>query len=862
MTQHKPLMLFSWRDVRDRMSSEDKTAPWHQWDADLFGLRVYTDQPEDVIEALIDRLGPAFDPENLRVDLISTHDHPRHLPVELLPASDADPRPPRVERPLWASSRIEAHPTVSDDNAAIGAFFSFKGGVGRTTTCFATLVQLLDRQYPARVLYIDADVEAPGLTWMVGPEERLSWVDALALVHDSDDWQRDALPLIAERVGVSQVGLELSAGRREFYFMPAVRWMAQIERIPVTPEQAIRRHGRSWVIGDLMIALAKALALDAVLVDLRAGITEFASPLMLDPRTRNILITSCAEQSVRGTLRAMQQVEARTSWPAELDVIVSQVPRTGDDLFADINRRIDNAWADEASDEGVPPTVHRVGFTEELLVFDDLQRVADRLAGTSLSEVATALADRLVSVSGPRHDAPESGAQATNHRLAELAKRFEFAENNATLGLLPIPPLRNLVRVAPDHLPAAVVLGSKGAGKTFTWAQMVVAGRWQDFSEAVGERADVSGDVRVFPLLAPVHLGDDLRERVKDAEHRVRAPGAGSIEISDLLHTLQHINQCDDGLAFWLKAIASRLGLDATAAQSLRAIDQALRARNQRIVLVIDGIEDALQVGPARPMNTAQQVVLRGLMVDLVNQLRDLGTRQLGIVVFIRRDLARSAILQNFGQFEARHEAVALSWSPADALRLIHWLLAQTGWTLLDPQIVVTSPYETLAEKLHPFWGEKLGGQREAYTDRWVIGALSDLNGRFQARDLVRLVQSASRISGQLPLPPSALRSAVEECSAKKVEELAQEVEQLAPVFETLKNLDEASRTIPVSRDKLALEDDAIEFLEDQGILFFDPKEELYYMPEIIRHGLGFTLLRRGRARVISLQRAAARRPR
>jgi hypothetical protein len=48
-----------------------------------------------------------------------------------------------------------------------------------------------------------------------------------------------------------------------------------------------------------------------------------------------------------------------------------------------------------------------------------------------------------------------------------------------------------------------------------------------------------------------------------------------------------------------------------------------------------------------------------------------------------------------------------------------------------------------------------------------------------------------------------------------------------------------------------------VSFLKGIGLLIFDEKEQLYYMPEIIRHGLGFGLSRVGRARVLGLQQLA-----
>lgn len=868
ITSRPTTLLFTWRDVRDRLEAPGcgTADPWAATEIDVFGLRAYTDDPAGARAALADRLGAAFDPDSDTVRLVGWGGGARTLPVELLPGVERPPSRRPIARPLWGSGLLEERPPVGEASCPIVAFFSFKGGVGRTASCFSTLLSLLDRDSSARVLYVDADVEAPGLTWMVGPDERLSWVDALALVHDSDDWRRDALALIAERTALSSVDLELGSGRKTFLFLPAVRSMAQVESLPVTPEQVVRRHDRSWVVGDLLAALAEKLELDAVLVDLRAGITEFSSPLMLDPRVRNVLVTSCSEQSVLGTQRALQQVEARTTWPAGTDIIVTQVPRHGDERFADINRRLDETWADSGDDPPAgaelpePWTVHRVDFSDTLLVFDDLQGFAGRLPGTPLDPVSRSLAEALLPPRRPRRRTPRASAVAAEG-ITALAEQLEFAENNARLGLLPTPPLRHLATLPAGQLPAAVVLGSKGSGKTFTWGQLVVSETWAEFCKALNVEGGAD-DVDVFPLLFPTHLGDALRRRAREVEERNRVGDAQMMTSEELARALGSSQQVlDDELTFWTRAIARRLGLPPEAGTSPRSLEKALEGVGRRVVLIVDGIEDAMQTGPGKPMSDPQQRLLRGLLTDLVVQLRDLGPRYLGLVVFIRRDLARAAIPQNFGQFEAKHRQVALTWSPEDALRLTLWLLAQAGWELMEAEAVAKAPYERLAEKLHPFWGEKMGGGREAYTDRWVIAALSDLNGRFQARDLVRLIHFASGEAQSFPLAHRAIRTAVEECSVRKIGELEIEVEQFRPIFDQLRSLDREARTIPIPRSQLPLRDEEIGFLEEQGILFYEEREEQYYMPEIIRHGLDFGMARRGRARVLSLLRAATRKP-
>ena len=56
--------------------------------------------------------------------------------------------------------------------------------------------------------------------------------------------------------------------------------------------------------------LGKRLNVSAVLVDLRAGVSEFSAPLLFDPRVKKYLVTSTSYQSVKGTELLIQELNA------------------------------------------------------------------------------------------------------------------------------------------------------------------------------------------------------------------------------------------------------------------------------------------------------------------------------------------------------------------------------------------------------------------------------------------------------------------------------------------------------------------------------------------------------------------------
>src|SRR5262249_47317488 len=152
-------------------------------------------------------------------------------------------------------------------------------------------------------------------------------------------------------------------------------------------------------------------------------------------------------------------------------------------------------------------------------------------------------------------------------------------------------------------------------------------------------------------------------------------------------------------------------------------------------VFLFDGLED---IFPFLERKDVEQIALGALLQGVPNYLREVPDSPVGIVVFVRADLAKSAIRQNFGQFSQLYEPFALRWNEEEALRLAVWLAMEAG---LNTSSITAKATELMSadeakQALIAIWGRKLGpdNSREARTAEWVIAALSDFRGQIQAR--------------------------------------------------------------------------------------------------------------------------------
>ena len=98
---------------------------------------------------------------------------------------------------------------------------------------------------------------------------------------------------------------------------------------------------------------------------------------------------------------------------------------------------------------------------------------------------------------------------------------------------------------------------------------------------------------------------------------------------------------------------------------------------------------------------------------------------------------------------------------------------------------------------------------------------------------------------------PNEIKKAVPECSREKIEEVKQEIGDLSPIFKRLAEATPEKRVLPFNANTFELSTTEETLMKQEGYLRVD--NEKYYLPEIIRHALGFKYERGARPKVLSL---------
>lgn len=895
--------LLTWFDVESVLLHKVRSGEWAE---DVAEVQVYADGVDiymnrNTSEAIVSQrltevFGDWYSAEANVIYLEKTRTRTRALQITFLPESELAFNNKNVFRPLFKDvvlfpERVEMNsleiPRFSEDMPSLLSFYSFKGGVGRTLHLLACLKALsAEDNNDLKILVVDADLEAPGLTWWAqkkGEMPEFSYLDFLALAqYDRSENYEETLELAVSAIKEMPV----SVGKTKFFFLPAFRTVDQLMRLPVAPEHLMRGNHHTWSAGDLLFKLGKALGVTLILVDLRAGMSELTAPLLFDFRTVRFLVSTYSLQSVGGMKLVLSQLAkvAPNEGEAFFDPIIlfSMVPLELKDFqeFQDVQEELISLYPDNGDDDATPSrlVIDQTYFNQELLYLGDLESAWKKLAGTSVYNQMKQIIESLPAHILKQVDLVPASPDIKKglNRLEEICTRLEHAESGEGTDFLPIPAIQNLGQRFVDKIPLAVVIGSKGAGKTYMCLQLVRLGVWGGFLDelrlATTHRIEMAS-VKCFPFLESYNLEDTAKgmvERQKEAVwQELGRPKEwnGKVLRDAIRKKVKEESNWDvtDWRDFWIHLIGLSLGMKGNvfASQiSLEAIQDNLKALNRKVIILIDGLEDIFQNVKA---DVQQQNSLNGLL-EIPEVLRDYRENFLGVICFIRRDLLRSVIKQNMGQYESRYRMFDLTWDFDEALRLALWVGQRAeviNPSLNTKELIHLEAYE-LSNRLIGFWGRKLGAERskEAITANWVLAALSDFNGQLQARDLVRFLKYAARESKlgiTYPdrfLQPMAIRRAIEPCSKDKIAEFEEEFTNIESVFNKFKNQRDEIRKVPFTADVFDLTAEEIELLETLGVL--RKAKEKYYIPEIFRYGLGFTLDRGARPTVLAWKRKKA----
>ncbi|MDF3883649.1 ParA family protein [Cupriavidus basilensis] len=255
---------------------------------------------------------------------------------------------------------------------ALGAprivFFSIKGGVGRSTGLAVAAWSLA--QAGKRVLVLDLDLESPGLSSSLLPEERRP-------IYGIADWLVEDLVDNCAAVFESMVATSDLSHDGEIYVVPAHgrdpgEYVAKLGRVWMSKVGADGvREPWSKRLHRLLADLEQRWQPDVILIDSRAGIDEVASACITDLGAHGVLLFAIdGEQTWSGyriLFRHWHRAGVARDIRERLQLVGAMIPDVdGIEYFDGLREAAWDAFAEELYDE-VPagePTGERFSFDE------------------------------------------------------------------------------------------------------------------------------------------------------------------------------------------------------------------------------------------------------------------------------------------------------------------------------------------------------------------------------------------------------------------------------------------------------------------------------------------------------------------
>lgn len=310
------MMLYTWKDIeRELLLNKSK------WQGLISDTEIYTDeviihlkkgQADTSVKKILSQIfGKRYESEKIFLDLSG----------ECLDVSfeiDEEEESDSVAIPLFRNVLYQKTAYYSEliekelPGVPVLAFHSYKGGVGRTLSLLAFVKawsELNNLGNGQKLLIIDADIEAPGITWLTMKQEEaaFSFLDLLEITQEKDSTD-EIIELIADKVLELNVKIETERGRAEHIVLPTYRYVEQLLDMYASPESLAISYNKKYILAEVLSKLGEKINAGLVLVDLRAGLSEFSAPLLFDPRVKKYLVTSTSYQSVKGTGILLQQL--------------------------------------------------------------------------------------------------------------------------------------------------------------------------------------------------------------------------------------------------------------------------------------------------------------------------------------------------------------------------------------------------------------------------------------------------------------------------------------------------------------------------------------------------------------------------
>ena len=762
-------------------------------------------------------------------------------------------------------------------------FYSFKGGVGRTTalTHVAWILAMRGR----KVVAVDLDLEAPGLStaFNLQPQPKYGIVDYF--------YERSYLPEgIKPNISITEIfgEVRIPNAKGRLFVVPAgclsLDYISKVDDL----------HANTVIDGDQSLwtvfkrKIYEQLKPDVILIDSRTGINQWGALSLIQAADEAIIFLFPNEQNKQGIELLLRSLNTLKN--LSINFIFSPVP---DVSKLDKVNEIYKYFLDEikiATDEEFEIDDNDPLELPEPLVIPYLQPIA--LADNYPVRALLDYYNKIVNLIDEETDEIDRTNILTNSETRwKIIKSLQFPEVNAAdtdqkQDFTLLFQRTNDFEKFLDHA-TCLIRGRKGTGKTALYwlflkyksdAQKLARGRLDNtvFLSAHGRYQESRPTRGQFQF-----IHENLQQQGGTWEAFWRAylllrchqenlcnfpknrKGEKFSELKNIINNLpqgkwqSEYNQVL--LELSTNSILSEIVNDAINI----IIHEEAKNKSQKIWFLYDDLdEDFPEAGEVR------QSALSGLF-QLVQSCDANRLTEIRFKIFLREDIWNRLIFDNKSHFTGRD--IILQWTRVDFLRLALRQSIQSPdfkdlvnrFSPIAEDAIDQTTEDAIDKALELLWGSRRRrGDKAKYLSRWVYERLTDSSGTTFPRSLSILLTGAKeqelsyqgKSSIQTPtdrlLRSKSLEMGLKKASEKRCDEIKEEYRHLTKFFDSLKQKpallpkEELHSIWQESAHDIADFEEFASFLTEIGIIQLREKDQRYKFADIYVYG--FEMIRKG----------------